>query len=209
MLLCVCEVGVVPVAVGVAVPLQVTVPRMMVVVMMVMVGGPLLYLLVALSHRHVDGRPGGLRSPSWGSVLGVLPGEGLELCERDDGGRSRRLRSAWVMWSGVKQGGLRLLPPVLKRLSLLGVDRECGLREVAGMTLGSRDRHWSAASLASLIGSVDDRLCLPARALRRRLDRRRSVLLSHVCLWKVIRISQSSRVGCPRCSRSLLCHGSL
>lgn len=42
--------------------------------------GALLYLQVTLSHWYVNRRPGGLRTSSWRFVLGVLLGEGLELC---------------------------------------------------------------------------------------------------------------------------------
>jgi len=44
-----------------------------------MVGGPMLYLLVSLSDRHVDRRSRRLRPSDWGSVRGVLLREGLEL----------------------------------------------------------------------------------------------------------------------------------
>ena len=166
-----------------------------------------------MSHRHVNRRSGGLRTSCWGLVLGVFFGEGLELCNGDN-----RRRSWWALspcsrssclWSRVKQGSLGLLFPILKCLSPLSVGSECSLGEVTGIRLGRGVWDWSCASLARLIGTVYDRLRLRARALWCFLDRCSSVLLGHVCLWKVIRISQSSCICTLQCSESLLCHGSL
>lgn len=168
-----------PVATCMGMPVR-AIPRMLLVVV---VGGP-------LSHRYVDGRSGGLGASRRGSVL-LLPGEGLELREGDDGRRSgdtRRLRS------GMKQSGPGLLLPILKRVSPLGVGRERGLGQVTGIELGRGGLDWSGASLARLTGAACDGMRLLAQALRR--------CLGHVCLRTVIRIGQSSRIG----SRSLTGH---
>lgn len=72
------------------------------------------------------------------------------------------------------------------------------------MRLCIRVLDWSRASLARVIGFLSDRLCLCAQALWRRLDR-----CCSVCLWKVIRISQSSYICTLWHCQSLLCCGSL
>lgn len=77
------------------------------------------------------------------------------------------------------------------------------------MRLGRGVWDWSGASLAGLIGTLYDRLCLCAQTLWCFLDRCCSMLLGHVCLWKVIRISQSSCICTLQCSRPLLCRRSL
>lgn len=159
----------------------------------VLVGGPRTDSCGPLSHRYVNRGSRGLSASGRGSVL-VLLGEGLELREGDCRGRRRRVASSEdpCLLFGMKQSRLGLLPPTLKHLSPLGVGCERSLGQLARITPGRGVRDWSRASLAGPIGAVCDKLCLFARALRCRLDRRGSVLLGHVCLCKVIRISQSS-----------------
>lgn len=114
-------------------PLYVPCMGMMMVVVM-MVGGnggvlPVMCVVRSLCHRHVHGRSGVPRP-------GPLFGQGLELLQGYDG----RRRGGPVMSLGarVEQGGLRLLPPVLKRLrsdrvSLEGFRSEPRLRSCCGL----------------------------------------------------------------------------
>lgn len=101
----------------------------------------------------------------------------------------------------MQQGGLGLLPPALEGLGPLGVDSEGVLGEGPGIRGGGDGGllGWnhtpsgpqsSPAALPRRPGVKANSLC--ACWL---LDGRRSVLLGHVRLWKVIRISQSSCVG--------------
>lgn len=108
----------------------------------------------------------------------------------------------------VQQGGLGLLPPALEGLGLLGVDSEGVLGEGPrirggdGRLLGWKHAYTgpqaSSAALARRPGLMANSLC--ACWL---LDGCRSVLLGHVCLWKVIGISQSSCIGALRRNGSL------
>lgn len=163
---------------------------------MVVNSGALMNLTVSLSCGDVHRVPGGLRGPGWGFVLRSFPGEGLELSKGDDR-RKRRwmmgLRNGnWGLWSRVKQGALGLLVAILEDLGSLCVYLKCSLGEVMGIRVGRRVWDWSCASLARLIGTLYARLCLCAQALWCCLSLCCFVLLGHVRLWEVIRISQCS-----------------
>lgn len=211
-LLVVGEVGWVTMTTGVGVPLRSGVhvavdgvvtdagSRHRPVMMMMMLKMLLLSrLLVPLSRRYVGRRSGRLRPPAGRLVL--LPGDGAELCQGDGGRRGGWLGPPAGLRPRVQQGGLGLLPPVLEGLGLLGVDSEGVLGEGPGIRGGggsagggllgrSHAPTASPTALARRPGLMSNSLC--ACWL---LDGRRSVLLGHVRLWKVIRISQSSCIG--------------
>lgn len=138
----------------------------------------------------------------------LLPWDGAELCQGDDGGRGGRLRPPAGLRPWVQQGSLGLLPPILEGLGPLGVDSEGVLGESPGIRAGDGSLlGWnhaptgpqgSPAALVRRPGLMANSLC--ACWL---LDGRRSVLLGHVRLWKVIRISQSSCISALQHDRSL------
>lgn len=174
-------------------------PVMMMMMMLMLKMLLLSRLLVPLSRRYVGRRSGRLRPPAGRLVL--LPGDGAELCQGDGGRRGGWLRHPAGLRPRVQQGGLGLLPPVLESLGPLGVDSQGVLGEgpsirggggsAGGGLLGrSHAPTASPTALARRPGLMSNSLC--ACWL---LDGRRSVLLGHVRLWKVIRISQSSCIG--------------
>lgn len=148
-----------------------------------------------------------LWAPSWRSVLVSISGQGLKLYQGDDGGRSGRVRSPgrWsfsLLWTQMTQGGLGLISAILKYLGPLSVGSKRSLGEVCGIRLGRRMWRWCGGPLARLAGTMLGGLCVCAQALWC-LDWCCYWLLGHMCLLKVIRISQSSCI-CPlRCRWSL------
>lgn len=121
------EVGRMPAAAGVGMPVRCVVHVSMMVGMAgVHRGGMVLHvsLLVSLSYGNISRGSGGLRAPGWGSVLGAVLWKGLELCERDNRRRSWCVLSPGGR-SSSEQGRLGLLSPVLKCLSLVGVRFKC------------------------------------------------------------------------------------
>lgn len=174
----------------------------MVGVMMLMMPLLLSCLLVPLSRWYVGRRFGRLRPPV------LLSWDGAELCQGDGRWRGGRLGPPAGLRAWVQQGRPGLLPPVLEGLRPMGVDSESILSEGPGIGGGDNGLPgWnhiptgptgSPTALARRPGLMANSLC--ARPL---LDRRRSVLLGHVRLWKVIRISQSSCIGAQQHDGSL------
>lgn len=117
------------VAVPVCGDMHVAIPRLV-----MMVGrhhGVMAMRIRSLSHWHINWRSWGLRGSTRGFMVFALFRERLKLSEGDNRRRSRwvLIPSSWSLslWSGVKQGSLGLLSPILKCLSPCSVGFECSL----------------------------------------------------------------------------------